>query len=92
MNMLRNLKQSIKPPKYELDPVEFYAQPIGSLSHNKRKRQKSYCISVFRERQIQRAQSSYFVFFKATNDPDTLYLHKALNAPDSDKIKEAIIK
>ena len=29
--------------------------------------------------------------FKATSDPDTLYLHRTLNAADSNKFKEAMV-
>jgi Reverse transcriptase (RNA-dependent DNA polymerase) len=32
------------------------------------------------------------VTFKATNDPDTLYMHEALKAPDAEEFKKAMIK
>jgi hypothetical protein len=32
------------------------------------------------------------IAYKATNDPDTLYMHEALKAPDAKEFKKAMIK
>jgi hypothetical protein len=32
------------------------------------------------------------ISFKATADPDTMYLHKAMRAPDAEQFKEAMRK
>jgi hypothetical protein len=48
--------------------------------------------STYSEQDTTAEYDNPFAFaLKATNDPDTLYLHKALKAPDANKFKQAMV-
>ena len=76
-------------------PIKGSEEAVGSPSYSDRQdrgEDEVYAFSALFGNDTVREEDDYIKAFKATSDPDTMYHHQAMQEPDRDKFREAMIK